>query len=276
MGKIIIPYMVILLGIVASLLVGIHIVWAQYNPSFASGLTIISPSNTTYSSNSLTLNVTITRLFSPNEYNSEIMYSLDGKTNVTVPSTATFVPVTGTSESIWSTLGSYAVITGATLLPKLPQGSHCLTVYGIYTRAKGISVNYPALMQDTKTIYFTINYGIPPTITNLQIENKTYNQNCLPLNFTTDNSVSWMGYSLDKKANVTVSGNTTLLEIAEGSHNLIIYANDTVGNMGTSEAVYFSVEMSEQAPLFLTLVGASVSVIFISLGLIILFKKRNH
>ena len=277
-----IVFLVVIVSLfVSSSIIEVPTVKAQYTPegerlSYASGLSIISPSNTTYNSDALMLNVTIKRLFSPNEYDSEIMYSLDGKTNVTIPSIATFVPVSGTTESIWSTLGSYALIDGTISLPKLPQGSHFLTVYGIYKRAKGISSNYPALMQDVKTVYFTMNYGIPPTITNIQIENKTYNQNNLPINFTTDKSTSWMGYSLDGKENSTITGNTTLAGLGNGSHNLTIYANDTVGNMRNSEAVYFSIEVPEQEPLSLTLIGASASVAVIILGLIILFKKRNH
>ena len=255
--------------------VGIQTVEAKTMEGYSSSLNIISPANTTYSSNSLLLNVTIKRAFSPNEYDSKIMYSLNGEANVTVPSIATFFDMS-TPDSIWSALGSYTLITGATFLPKLPQGSYFLTVYGIYNRAKGVSGKYPELMQDTKTVYFTMNYGIPPTIANLQIENKTYNQNSLPLNFTTYESISWMGYSLDGKANVTLAGNTTLLEIARGIHNLTVYANDTVGNMGTTETVYFRIEVPKQEPLSLTLVGATTSVAVIILGLIILFKKRKN
>src|SRR5665647_327450 len=71
----------------------------------SSALKIISPSNTTYSSNSLILNVTIHRQFKPTEYDSKIMYSLNGENNVTVPSAETFFDMTAPG-SIFSALMS--------------------------------------------------------------------------------------------------------------------------------------------------------------------------
>ena len=172
-------------------------------------LTIISPSNTTYSSNSLMLNVTIYRLFKPDEYDTRIMYSLNGETNVTVSSTETFLDRT-TPDSIWSALMSCTIISGTASLQNLSEGYHSLSVIGLYERARGISTKYPAIMHDTQTVYFTIDNGITPSLTNLQIENTTYSQNSLPLNFTVDEQVGWMGYSLDGKTNVTFAGNRTL------------------------------------------------------------------
>ena len=50
-----------------------------------------------------------------------------------------------------------------------------------------------------------------------------------------------MGYSLDEKANVTFTGNATLNGLAYGSHVLVVYANDTVGNMGTTGNMNFAI-----------------------------------
>ena len=57
----------------------------------------------------------------------------------------------------------------------------------------------------------------------------------IPLNFTLDEFASWMGYSLDAQANVTLSGNTTITGVSGGVHRIVVYANDTAGNMGKSE-----------------------------------------
>ena len=51
----------------------------------------------------------------------------------------------------------------------------------------------------------------------------------------------WVGYSLDGAANVTLTGYTTLKNLGLGSHGLIVYANDTSGNMG-SRFVSFNVK----------------------------------
>ena len=83
----------------------------------------------------------------------------------------------------------------------------------------------------------------PPTITFLSPENRTYTSTSLPLAFTVDETTSWIGYSLDNQANVTITGNTTLAGIPEGIHSITVYANDTAGNIGASETVYFAVAL---------------------------------
>jgi hypothetical protein len=81
----------------------------------------------------------------------------------------------------------------------------------------------------------------PPAITVLSPQNQTYDGRLVPLNFTVYDfsPISWMGYSLDGQANATVTGNTTL-NVDKGSHSVVVYANDTYGNMGSSGAVCFS------------------------------------
>ncbi len=51
-----------------------------------------------------------------------------------------------------------------------------------------------------------------------------------------------MGYNLDGQANTTITGNTTLTGLLDGSHYVVVYANDTAGNMGASNTVYFTVD----------------------------------
>ena len=51
-----------------------------------------------------------------------------------------------------------------------------------------------------------------------------------------------MGYSLDSQANVTVMGETQLLNLSQGAHNIILYANDAFSNMGNSGRIFFSVD----------------------------------
>ena len=82
----------------------------------------------------------------------------------------------------------------------------------------------------------------PPNIVVLSPENKTYSVDSVPLNFTVDETTSWMGYSLDGQANVTTAVNITLLSLLDGWHHVVVYANDTAGNMGASGTVYFTVD----------------------------------
>lgn len=49
------------------------------------------------------------------------------------------------------------------------------------------------------------------------------------------------GYSLDNQANITIHGNTAFVA-EEGSHSIILYARDTVGNTGSSNTVHFTIQ----------------------------------
>ena len=105
------------------------------------------------------------------------------------------------------------------------------------------------------------------------LENKTYNTCDIPLSFNVDGEYSWLGYSLDNLANVTIAGNTTLTGLSDGYHSLVVYANDTSGNMGASETIYFNVEL----PFSTTLVIVSVITAAVaSICLLVYFKKRKH
>ena len=209
--------------------------------SYSYGINIGSPANTTYSSNSILLNVTIKRPVSPIDYDFTMLYSLNEEANVTVPLTATFYDKS-TPNSIFGFLGSYTLAEGFASLSNLSEGSYYLTVYGIYEhKGPTAGTNWPAVMHDFKTVYFMINNGVPPSIKTLQMQNESYQNNNLPLNFSVDEPISWMGYSLDDKANVTFSGNTTLNGLAYGPHKLVVYANDTVGNVGTTGNINFTI-----------------------------------
>ena len=88
--------------------------------------------------------------------------------------------------------------------------------------------------------YTPIGYGTaPPIIQITSPENQTYKE--VTLSFTVNRATEWTGYSLDNRANVTVTGETQLFNLSQGAHNIILYANDSLGNMGYSQ-VFFSVD----------------------------------
>lgn len=101
--------------------------------------------------------------------------------------------------------------------------------------------------------YTSSSYGenflqaIPPMIELLSPQNKTYYSDFVPLIAEFGKAVSWIGYSLDNQPNVTVSGNT-IINVDDGKHQIVVYANDTSGNMGYSEIVYFSVDSTFYDP----------------------------
>jgi parallel beta-helix repeat protein len=99
---------------------------------------------------------------------------------------------------------------------------------------------------DNSYIDGTVQIDIPPHIVILSPQNETYYSESIPLTFEIDEITSWISYSLDNQLNVTVSGNTTIT-VERGPHQIRVYANDTSGNMGTSEIVYFAVEIHDIA-----------------------------
>lgn len=119
----------------------------------------------------------------------------------------------------------------------------------------------------------------PPTISIISPENKTYTVNNVSLTFTLSEPVSWIGYSLDEQANVTITGNTTLSRLSDGPHSLIVYAKDTSGNIGASEIIYFSIKTQSDF-LLITLIVTAIAVIAIgisiTLGAVIYKRKGEH
>jgi N-acetylneuraminic acid mutarotase len=130
----------------------------------------------------------------------------------------------------------------------------------------------------TNEQYTPFGYGtVPPEVSVVSPENKTYAANNVSLIFTVNKPVVWLGFSLDGKEAVTVTGNTTLSGLSSGLHNITVYANDTFGNAGASEAITFTVATEpkpSQATLIAAASGASVAVV--GIGLFLYLKKRNR
>ena len=64
----------------------------------------------------------------------------------------------------------------------------------------------------------------------------------LLLNYDNTTNLNWQGYSLDKGANKTISGNTTIPMPSEGSHQLQVFGNNAMGTIYESAVRYFMVD----------------------------------
>jgi hypothetical protein len=138
------------------------------------------------------------------------------------------------------------------IIQTLSEGNHTLIVYAYATvsyRPAGTDplwyINYDAT--GSTTIYFEVD-NTAPTINLSSPTNQTINQASIPLSFSINETTSQIFYSLDNQANTTLTGNTTLTALSEGTHNLVIYANDTVGNMGKSNLIFFTVNTAIPSP----------------------------
>jgi hypothetical protein len=126
----------------------------------------------------------------------------------------------------------------------------------------------------TVEAYAPSGYGtVPPEISIVSPENKTYTSSNVSLAFTVNKPALWVGYSLDGQDNVTVTGNTTLSGLSSGLHKITVYAKDTFENTGASETITFSI--TEPFPTMLVAVAA-VAVAVGSVGVLVYFRKRNH
>jgi len=133
--------------------------------------------------------------------------------------------------------------------------------------------HYPLIKPSNISVY--LQKTTPPKIALLSPINQVFNESSVPLIFTVDKQVNWMGYSLDCQDNITVPGNITLSELTNGVHNITVYAEDTFGNEGASETIIFNIDVPEPFPA--TLVIASViTVAVVGVALLFYFKKRKH
>jgi hypothetical protein len=59
-------------------------------------------------------------------------------------------------------------------------------------------------------------------------------------------------------------------------HSLAVYANDTVGNMGATENVNFTIEKPEVFPIALVAAISVVAVALMAAGLLVHYKKQQQ
>jgi hypothetical protein len=140
-------------------------------------------------------------------------------------------------------------------LPRLSEGKHNVTIYRGLNKMNIHGGYYPLL-----TVYFAVSN--PPVVTVLSLGNNAHVAADVPLNFAVSKPFSKIAYSLDGQANVTVSGNTTLTGLSSGQHSLTVYAWDTLGSVGASETVTFTVEPFPKTWIAVAFVASIAAVAF--------------
>ena len=221
----------LLISLVAGLSV-VEVTKANFIPT-AYVNTIWSPTNKTYSSSSLSLNVTVTFALTENR---SIAYSLDGNENVTLTGIQYQI------DNLWQGIN----ITGP--LPALSEGSHRLDVY-----AKSIPASYAS--PDSKTVFFTID-TTSPTLTPIPTSSPTLNvslsESASALNYgsTINFTVSADGgtkpytfawYVDGQMAQTSASQYFSTNSQAVGSHHVYVQVTDADNNSATTLTVEFNV-----------------------------------
>ena len=91
---------------------------------------------------------------------------------------------------------------------------------------------------DYNDMYTPFLFGSTPEVSINSPENMIYTQTNIPLEFLVNEATSWMGYSLNDQENVTVTGNTNLTILMDGTHTLGVYAIDMAGDEGSSVVTF--------------------------------------
>jgi len=153
----------IIFAILITALFTLQPIQAQYTtdgsgPPLFSPITIDSPTNITYTTNQVTLAVTVKSMRNIQSDTLIMTYSLDNTENVTILTTTEFVPVEstftysdGTTSQEISPLHSYYVISGTVDIENLQSGQHNITVTGQYKETSNLNI-----IIDRQTIHFTV------------------------------------------------------------------------------------------------------------------------
>lgn len=147
----------------------------------------------------------------------------------------------------------------------------------------------PTGANEQYTPWYEVAFPSPsPLISILSPANTTYAAvfdpyAAIPLIFETNESLSWVGYSLDGGSNITAPENGTLIEISVNSRSLTLYANDTSGNWAAPQTVYYEIAFNlgptsppEPFPTTILIVASVVTVAIVSASLLVYFKKRGR
>jgi hypothetical protein len=200
-------------------------------------------------------------------------------------------------------------------LNRLSNGDHTIRTemevhyIAIYRTADNLGV-YASfdlyLTGSSEIVYFTVDTRVPSVHVLMSQESFEASGSTVDvsLNFTVSKPVSWLGYSLDGRSVVTVTGQVAstnwwdgdnyqlvLDGLPVGGHSLTVYALDSAGNRGESEPFNFTVtqqsssvaeqaqpeiEQTESFSIKLAVIGISAAVVAVSSGLMLYFKKRKH
>ncbi len=164
-------------------------------------------------------------------------YAYYAKSNVSLNYTAKDTDL----DSCWYSLDNGPNISlpncANTTLTNLADGTHRVIVYANDSQGHE-SYDDTIFYIDTQA----------PNVTIILPENTTYSSSSVKLNYTvSDANLVACWYSLDNGPNISLPNcaNTTLTNLADGTHRVIVYANDSAGNVGYAEQ-YFTVDT--QAP----------------------------
>jgi len=224
-------------------------------------ISINSPTNyTTLFANLVTLNCTFTHPDgwgtggSAKQYLESIGYVLDGKT---------YGPIVISNDL--STPFNYC--TNLILDP----GPHTLQVYA---NANGWDIGVSIIELSVTGSSGIVQFSTLPITPTVVLQPLIINGTSSALNFTLDEPVSKITYSINNHDNVTISGNSTITNLPYGNSNITVYATNPAGNIGVSQTLTFTI--AQPFPTFTVItVASTIAVLIVAVGLLVLFRKHK-
>jgi len=211
---------------------------------------LISPTNTTYSQNTILLNFSIQKQ-SYDNMDYTIDYSMQGEN---FQKQGTFFMGTPITNELSFNKN----------FKELQDGTYALTVSAKYVD------RIMWVYADRQIVTFTINTKTPQ-IRILSNEKKDCITN-YPLKFTINKPTTEIFYNLDNLFNNTIPANYTLTGLPTGTHNITVYAKDLAGNLGVSETVYFNIK----DPFPIISVTATIAIIvLVGIGMLAYSMKKK-
>jgi hypothetical protein len=114
--------------------------------------------------------------------------------------------------------------------------------------------------------------NVPVSVSVLSPSNVTVSTGEVALILNVDAPTKWLSYSLDGTNNITISGNHTIQILTEGTHNLIVYAEDYFGNVVKSVNTYFTIKADNNSG-YIVIITIVVIVAVVVVTALLGFKK---
>jgi hypothetical protein len=156
----------------------------------------------------------------------------------------------------------------------VPFGEHTLNITA-HTQGRYMKDDTECIFEIDKTASVNFFVHANPIITFLSDQNANSSKSSFPLKFTVDHAVSEVTYSFDGQEPLPLSGNITFADLANGRHNVTIYATDEYGYSGIFETLFFNVNAPEFPVVPFVAVSAIVVVSTVA-GVMLYFKKRKR
>jgi hypothetical protein len=165
-------------------------------------------------------------------------------------------------------------------LSGIPIGQHTLNITaGGNGELNENNTHYVFYLQKTISVKFFVSTSpvkLPePIVMFSSVQNTTFKTSSFSLNFTVDQPVTKMAYSIDGQEPVAISENTTLTNLSDGQHNVTVYTTDRFSNNYTSGTLFFNVNAQESFPDVPVLVASVIAIVLVSASLLTYFRRRK-